>query len=232
MAAPLVVSVSPAADETDVLLGTSLILEFDQEIDPATVTESTLSLTGPGSTNILTPEQLIAQQPAALTGREYLTGTFEFSLVEGRSVVRFNPTAPLQKDTVYKVLLLGGSNALLPDAIKNLDGDAMAASYEWVFTTGHLQVDLPPLPPPPLSQAPAIDPKDIVVIPRKPIGNNLATQIDLIFPDELVPNSVDVSAILVAIEPILGDLGVVVPEGLTPMVTITGRTISIVITGW
>ena len=88
MAAPLVVSVSPAADETSVLLGTQLVITFDQEIDPLTVTESTLSLTGPGSTNILTPEQLIAQQPETLTGREYVTGTFDFELVNGKSVVR------------------------------------------------------------------------------------------------------------------------------------------------
>ncbi len=39
MAAPVVVSVSPANNDTDVILGTQITVTFDQQIDPATVSD-------------------------------------------------------------------------------------------------------------------------------------------------------------------------------------------------
>jgi hypothetical protein len=48
MSAPNVVEVGPASNELDVILGTVIFVTFDQEIDPATVTDATFSLTGPG----------------------------------------------------------------------------------------------------------------------------------------------------------------------------------------
>ena len=39
MAAPTVVSASPANNDTDVILGTQITVTFDQPIDPATVSD-------------------------------------------------------------------------------------------------------------------------------------------------------------------------------------------------
>jgi len=40
------VSVEPANNDTDVVLGTPIIVTFDQEIDPTSISETTFSLTG------------------------------------------------------------------------------------------------------------------------------------------------------------------------------------------
>ena len=233
MAVPLVRNVSPSDAETDVTLGAQIVVTFDQKIDVTTVTESTFSLTGPGQTQIFTPDQMSAAEPETLTGREYISGVFSFEEnADDCTVVRFNPSKPLRKDAEYTVLILGASSALSSDAVKNLEGVAMVSTYEWSFKTGHLNVVVPPLAAPLPEMVSYIDPKEIVVIPRQVIGNNLAQEIQLIFPDEIDASSVDLTSLLVAIEPILGDLSVQVPEGLVSTARIDGRKILITITGW
>ena len=49
MSAPVVLSVEPGNLETDVILGIPIVVTFDQEIDPATITDATFCLTGPGT---------------------------------------------------------------------------------------------------------------------------------------------------------------------------------------
>jgi hypothetical protein len=228
VAAPTVLSVSPGVAETDVVLGTQIVVTFDQEIDAATLTESTFSLTGPAQ-QALTPGELSPSDP----GQESVLGTFSFALDgSGRTVATFNPTLSLRKDTEYNVLLLGANSVLSADAILNAADEAMVESYAWTFKTGSLNVVVPPAPAPLPSQLSYIDTAQIVVIPRKVIGNDLAQEIQLIFPEELDPASVDLDALLVAIEPVLGDLSVVVPENLQATASVSGRKILITVTGW
>jgi hypothetical protein len=108
----------------------------------------------------------------------------------------------------------------------------MADSYEWTFKTGALNVVTPPPLPPLPDQIRYLDPKEIIVIPRKAVGNDLAQEIDLIFPEDVDQASVDPTALLIAIEPILGDLGVVVPANLSAVAAVTGRKVTVTITGW
>jgi hypothetical protein len=225
---PLVLSVNPGVAETDVVLGTQIVITFDQAIDVTTLTEDTFSLTGPG-VQALTPGQLTPTEPA----REYITGTFDFAVdASGRTVLRFNPATPLRKDTEYRVLILGASSSLSADTVKSAGGLAMADSYEWTFKTGALNVVTPPPLPPLPDQIRYLDPKEIIVIPRKAVGNDLAQEIDLIFPEDVDQASVDPTALLIAIEPILGDLGVVVPANLSAVAAVTGRKVTVTITGW
>src|SRR5690242_907834 len=138
MAAPTITSVSPANSETDVILGTQIKVTFDQLIDHATITDSTFSLTGPGQTMVLTPEQLVAEDPEAVTGREYIEGTFTFDDTAGYTVVTFNPSKPLQPNKQYVVLVLGGDAVLSTDSVKNVGAEPLATTYQWSFATGTL----------------------------------------------------------------------------------------------
>jgi len=228
VSSPLVLSVTPAAAETDVVLGTQIVVTFDQEIDATTLTENTFSLTGPGMLT-LTPGQVSPADP----GRESITGTFIFDQdANGRTVVRFNPAVPLRKDTEYSVLLLGGSSLLSSDAIKNVAAEAMVESYEWTFKTGSLNVILPPDPAPLPAQVSYLDPKQIVVVPGRIMGNDLAQEIQIIFPEAIDEASVDLNELLVAIEPILGDLGVAVPNNIQATVRVSGRRMTVLLRGW
>jgi hypothetical protein len=225
---PLVLSVNPGVAETDVVLGTQIVVTFDQAIDVTTLTEDTFSLTAPG-VQTLTPGQLTPTEPA----REYITGAFDFAVdASGRTVLRFNPATALRKDTEYSVLILGASSSLSADTVKSAAGLAMVDSYEWTFKTGALNVVTPPPLPPLPAQISYLDPKEIIVIPRKAVGNDLAQEIDLIFPEDVDATSVDLTTLLIAVEPILGDLGVVVPANLNAVAAVTGRKITISITGW
>lgn len=233
MAAPSVVSVNPAVNEKDVVLGTQVVITFDQEIDPSSITESTFALTGPGQTQILTPGQLASESPDTSLSREFVLGTFGFALDgQGRSVVTFNPTKQLRKNLEYIVLVLGANGELTSDAVKNLAGEAMVETYEWKFTTGDLAVVEPPPSAPLPEEVAYIDPKQIVVMPRKAVGNDLAQEIHVIFPKAIDPESVKLDEILVAIEAVLGDPSVLIPDTLTSTARIQGNRIIITITGW
>jgi hypothetical protein len=232
MAAPTVFSVSPLNLATDVVLGTQVVITFDQVIDESTLNESTLSLTGPGQTSIITPDQLISSDPEAITGREYITGVLSFATVSSKTVATFNPDRSLRPNQTYTVLLAGASSALTNDVVKNLAGEAMASTYQWSFTTGILNVITPPLESPLPELLPDIDPNSVVVIPRKAVGNDLSQVIEFIFPDDIDPDSFNMDDVLVSIEAVLGDPAVVVPSGLTASAVIEGRKLKITISGW
>lgn len=245
MAAPLVLTVDPTDLETDVVLGLPITVIFDSLMDHSTIGDGTFSLTGPGQTQIMTPEQDVANDPQPITGREYITGTFSFDDTLAGSThtkVTFNPSKPLRPNVIYTLLLLGSGSALTSDAIKNSVGVAMVGSYTWTFTTGNLNlVTTPPAAPIPGS-APVLDPNTIVVIPRQTgnhiVGGDLTQEIDLIFPGSVDLTSFDMNDLLTSVEAILGDPDVMVPSNLT--ITPTWQTYSgdpnrklkLVITGW
>ena len=74
MANPTIVSVTPASNATDVILGTSIVVTFSTLIDLSTVNSNTFSLTGVSGSQILTPNQLIQSDPGFITGRNFIPG--------------------------------------------------------------------------------------------------------------------------------------------------------------
>lgn len=127
---------------------------------------------------------------------------------------------------------LGRAN-LASEDVKNANGEVMAASYQWTFTTGTLALTTPPPISPLIADNPPIQPDQIKIIPRiKRIGVDLAQEIDIIFPDAIDPNSFDLNDILMSVEAVLGDPNVPVPQNLKPTATIVGNRIKILITGW
>jgi len=246
MPAPVVLSVTPANLETDVVLGTQITVLFDSLMDHDSISDETFSLTGPGQTQIVTPDQVIANDPQPVTGREYITGSFSFDDTVGvgtQTLVTFNPAKPLRPDVEYSVLILGSGGTLSSSSVKNASGVEMVQSYQWVFTTGELNLSVPPTLSPIPGPAPVLDPKSIVVIPRQSgnqvVGADLTQEIDLIFPDSVSLSPYDPTPdIITSIEAILGDPLVTVPTNLTvtPAWASYGgrpnRKLTLVISGW
>lgn len=232
MAAPTITSVTPVNGATSIVLGSKITVTFDQVIDTTTFNESTFSLTGPGQTSIITPEQLIAQDPTAITGREFINGTFSFATIGSVTVATFTASKPLSPNQVYTVIVAGSSNTLVASYIKNLSGVGMVNSYTWSFTTGILNVTTPPVQSPIPDLTPDIDPTSVIVIPRVQTGNNLAQVILLRFPSAIDATSFDINDILLSITPIVGDPYVTVPPGLSATAVVSGRDVQVTITGW
>jgi uncharacterized protein DUF4082/Big-like domain-containing protein len=108
---PTVTSREPANGDADVSTLTNVRANFNKEMDPATVNESTVELLAPSN----------APVPA----------TVSYSAIN-RSVT-LNPTEPLTPGTTYTARVRGGDTD--PRA-KDLDGIALAADVTWTFTTG------------------------------------------------------------------------------------------------
>lgn len=250
MAAPVVQSVTPTNQATDVVLGTQITVLFSTQMNYTTISDSTFSLTGPGQTQVVTPDSLIADDPQPITGREYITGRFSFSEIPisggggaTQTLLTFNPSKPLRPEVTYTVLILGSGNALTSDAVADNNGNKMVTSYTWTFSTGQLNLTIPPPLSPVPGPAPALDPNTIIVIPRQAgnqvVGTDLTQEIDLIFPGSVSLSPYDPTAdILLSIEAILGDPTITVPTGLTvtpSWATYAGqpnRKLTLTITGW
>ena len=108
MAAPVptVTTTVPTSGATGVNVANALTATFSQPMNSATITASTLTLTGPGNT--------------AVSGLvTYNTGT---------STSTFTPNASLAYSTSY--------TATITTARKSSAGAALASNYSWTFTTG------------------------------------------------------------------------------------------------
>lgn len=231
MAAPKIVSVSPANGVDDVLAGTPVVVTFDQLIDPATFTDETFLLSGPGQDSIITPIQQIGTQPASETGREYITGSFDFSELGGVTKVTFRPGRPLRPRVQYDLYIAGGNPIAGATVVRNPAGEPMAEAYTWSFTTTGESVVSPPAPPVPLEYRPRLEADQVRVIPMKSIGNDLRI-IQLIFPDEIDQDSFDRNDVQVSISALINDPDVVVPPDLQVMVEVDKNIMTITITGW
>lgn len=219
MPAPSIISVSPAASAQDVVLGSPIVVTFDQLIDTTTVTDATFALQGPGQTQILDGSQALLEAPDVANSQSYITGTIAFSVdTQGRSVVTFTPSKPLQPNQTYTVLILGSSGLISAAGVKASDGSLMADSFTWSFSTGTLNVSTPPPSSPLLDEIPFIDPNTIKVIPRQLINQNIDSgwTFDIVFPGPIDQNSFSVSDIMMSLEPALGALDLVVPANLQP----------------
>lgn len=105
---PTVSSTTPANGATDVSRGASITVDFDQPLDPASVTSSTFIVRD--SEN----------NPTA--------GTVTYSTTT--DIAKFVPSSGFDLNETYTATLEGGSGT----SIENLDGDALASDYTWTFT--------------------------------------------------------------------------------------------------
>jgi hypothetical protein len=230
---PVITAVTPLANATDVVLGTKVTVTFDQIIDHTTINDATFSLQGPGQTAIITPEQTTDEEPTAIQGREFITGTFTFdeTTQAGKTIVTFKPDKPLDPNKTFSVLILGGQGVLSAQGVTNVSGQLMGSSYTWNFTTGQLNLIAPPAQSP-LSLRQRIDTTQIKIVPSAVIGNDLTQEIDFIFPANIDPASFNLTDIAVSVSAMLGDPDVTVPSGLTSTAVITGNILRITINGW
>jgi hypothetical protein len=116
---PTVNSVTPAAGATGVGTSAPVTATFSEMVSSASVNTTTFELRDSAGT--LVPASVLA-------GGETPTATL-------------TPTSPLATATTYTATVAGGTGG-----VKDLAGNAMAASYRWTFTTA---------PAPPAASAPA-----------------------------------------------------------------------------
>jgi hypothetical protein len=231
MSAPVVVSVDPGNSETDVVLGQALIVTFDQVIDPTTLNDSTFSLTYPASIQVVNASQLISGKPESSTVA--VDGTWSLATVAGATVATFQPTRGFQQNTPYTAMLLGADASLSTEDLKNLAGESMAVSYQWTFTTGVLDLLIPPSTSPLVDDNRAIQLDQIRIVPRIRLNQDLTQEFDVIFPGDIDPTSFDVSDIYLSVEAILGNpLIPGPPPNLEYSATVDGNKLRIRVTGW
>lgn len=103
---PTITSTVPAASAVGVPTNSSVSAAFSETMDPATVTGTSFTLTGPGGAPI--------------------AGTVTYAIA-GKSAI-FAPSSALAVSTVF--------TATVTTAAKDLAGNALAANKTWTFTTG------------------------------------------------------------------------------------------------
>ena len=106
---PTVVARTPLPGATGVALTTPVTALFSEALNPATVTTSTVTLQGPGTTPV----------PATVT---YTPGTFTATLT---------PSTSLLLSTTYTATVKGG-----PTGVTDTAGTPLATDVTWTFTTG------------------------------------------------------------------------------------------------
>ena len=111
---PTVTAVAPLNNATGVALNTAITAMFDQAMAPATMSTSTFTLTGPGTTSV--------------------SGAVTYTTIN--NIVTFAPTSNLAAETVYTATVTTG--------VTNLAGTAMAANFVWAFKTGAAPDTTPP----------------------------------------------------------------------------------------
>lgn len=106
---PAVVATSPAAGATGVAVGTLVVADLTEPLDPASVGTSSFNLTDAGG--------------ALVAGTVTLSAS--------GTTATFAPVSPLAPSATYTATL----SATAPSAIRDLAGNALAADVTWTFTT-------------------------------------------------------------------------------------------------
>jgi hypothetical protein len=180
MAGPNVTSASPANNATGVVLGQPITVVFDSLIDHSTLTTATFSVTYPSGAEVLTPDAYIAKSPKTLTATAYVDGALTITDSDTATTLTFTPSLPLKTNTQYTVFLLGGDAQFSAASVKDTNGNPLAVSYQWTFTTGSLNLPSPPVssPLPPVRGAVLIplDPGSVRIDPRVQSTNNNLTR--------------------------------------------------------
>jgi len=105
---PTVTAVTPVTGATGIAIGSTLTVTFSEAMNAATVTGSTIQLTGPSGAIV----------PATVA---YNPSTFQATLT---------PSVNLANSTTYGAVVLGGANG-----VSDAAGDPLATNYTWAFTT-------------------------------------------------------------------------------------------------
>jgi hypothetical protein len=163
VAAPRIVDASPAPGCSGVVLRQRVRISFDGPIDPASFSEGTFALFGPGDAapstgpgTILTVSGLRSDPYPTIDGvvvREHVSGVYAVETVSGLPVAVFYPGVPLRPDTVYQAVLLGADcrDVLGPDypCVTSDAAEPLASSFLWSFATTQLNAAEPPAVPAP-----------------------------------------------------------------------------------
>ncbi len=112
--APTVISTVPANLATNVPVGHAVLASFSEAMTASTISTSTFTLAGPGSTAV--------------------TGTVVYTAAG--SVATFTPSAALAFNTLYTATITTG--------VTGLTGTAMASNYVWTFTTAAASTAMTP----------------------------------------------------------------------------------------
>lgn len=149
-----------------------------------------------------------------------------------QTVATFSPAQPFLAGTQYTVLIVGSDSPTASTFVEDLSGHPMLTSYQWIFTTGTLNITVPPVQNPTTSvPAGIIDLDDIQIIPRATIGNDLDSVIELIFPAPIDTNTFDPTDILVGVNAVMNDPVVMVPTGITATYVVQGAKLIVTISG-
>lgn len=241
MAQPSVISQSPAPSETSVVLGHLIEITFDGPIDPATVNDSTFSLICQGDSLVFDADNLAVKGAKPQTTKQHITGAFVFPTPDK---LVFTPDKPLRPKTEYTVIIAGGTSVLAQNVVKNSSGEKLKQSYTWKFTTTDIETmtgrETPPASPL-VDIAPELLTDQIRVVPRRRLGIDFTEAIEIWFPDDIDPDSLDPSYfsqavlpdgnpfndIVCSIEAINNDPRVVIPTGLSYRITVNKNVLTI-----
>ncbi len=113
---PVVTLKVPAPGAVNVAPNANVLVTFNEDMDPLTITSNTILLQGPGATPI--------------------TGTITYAV--GAKTATFNPTSPatLPTGNLYTVIVTTGA--------KDLAGNALANNSSWTFSTSATPDTTPP----------------------------------------------------------------------------------------
>jgi hypothetical protein len=220
-----VTGVSPTSGATDVVLGISIVITFSELINTSTLNKASFSLTCPGGTQVITPGSLITRVPNTLNTNQFVLGAFSFATVGGVTVATFVPSTPLNPNTTYTVLVVGSNSIFAaPNAVQDLSGNPLANSYTWTFSTGNLNVSVPP-PSSPLAGpiTTFIQTDQIQVSPLRPLINqnlDAGYYLTITFPAPIDTTSFNVNQVVVSVGAILDDPTVMLSQNLTATASI------------
>ena len=120
---PRVTLTVPADGAIGVATNTQIIATFNEDIDPATISATTFTLTGPGATAV----------PGAVT------------YAVGAKTATFTPTATLPVSTLFTATITIGATDLAGNALAGNQAALPAGSnFVWTFTTGTATDTTPP----------------------------------------------------------------------------------------
>lgn len=242
MAAPVVVSTSPQNNDTGVVLRTVVSVLFDQPLKPETVSSATVSLLGPPKTKLLTPDRMV-DPTKPYSGSEVIPS--DIRLTNSNTRIELRPRQPLEPNTRYRVILLGGSGIAGAQGIANPAGEVLAKTYLFSFTTGDLDLATPPAQNPlqpgiqntaipdiliPNWMRPKIRTESVIVRPPDlGDGIDLPATVEIEFPADIDVNSFNPQDLIVALLPVVNDPLVQLPADLTYSVSVSGKKLLITI---
>lgn len=148
----------------------------------------------------------------------------------GVTIATFTPSCALTPGTVYTVLIVGTDSTLATTYVEDVSGNPMLTSYQWSFTTGTLNIVVPPIQNPILPSKVFIDPQSIKVVPRATLNEDISI-IELIFPQPINPDSFDPTQLLIGIGAIMDDPQVQIPGQASASYTIQGNKLIVTVTG-